>query len=57
MEKGYLEILDLMTDIDEFYTTADFRELLQEITCVCWNNTTIEDITKKELVPNNHKSN
>lgn len=57
VENGYLEILDLMTDVDEFYDKADFRELLKEIMCVCYKNTTIEEITKKELVDHDQVTN
>lgn len=56
-ENGYLEIQGLISDVDEFYTKSDFRELLDEILCVTYKNLTIEDITKKELVDPDQETN
>ena len=36
--EGYKEIKELISDIDEFHTEAELREILQEILFICEDN-------------------
>ncbi len=48
---GYQEIKNLISDIDEFYTEAELREILQQILFICEynlkNEPSISDQTAK----------
>ena len=46
---GYQEIKNLISDIDEFYTEAELREILQQILFICdlKNEPSISDQTAK----------
>lgn len=35
---GYQEIKDMILDIDEFYSEAELREILQQIVFICDRN-------------------
>lgn len=40
--KGYKEIKELISDIDEFHNEAELREILQQILFICEDNIKIE---------------
>ena len=45
---GYQEIKNLISDIDEFHTEAELREILQEILFICEDNLKNEPSTSDQ---------
>lgn len=47
--KGYQNIKDLISDIDEFHNEAELREILQEILFICEDNIKNEPSTDSQI--------
>lgn len=41
--KGYEDIKDIISDIDEFHNEAELREILQQILIICEDNISIKN--------------
>ena len=47
--KGYQDIKDLISDIDEFHNEAELREILQQILFICEDNLKKEPSTDNQI--------
>ena len=47
--KGYQDIKDLISDIDEFHNEAELREIWQEILFICEDNIKNEPSTDSQI--------